>query len=75
METCSGVGVELRPWGKNDKDLLLLMEGSSHFRRCLVQLRGLISHLILLELPVVLKTILSFRDCSTSAAVLSPGRR
>lgn len=50
METCSGAGVELRPWGKNDKGLLLFTEGPLHFRRCLVQLRGLIfsisSHLI-----------------------------
>ena len=50
METCSGASVELRPWGKNDKDLLFLTEGSLHFRRCSVQLRGLIfsisSHLV-----------------------------
>lgn len=62
METCSGIGVELRPWGKNDKDFLLLTEGSSHFRRCLVQLRGLISHLIRAsscakDYPVILRLL------------------
>lgn len=43
MEGCSGAGAGLRPRRKNGKDLLLLRGGSLHFRRCLVQLRGLIS--------------------------------
>lgn len=77
METCSDAGAGLRTWRKNDKDLLHLREGSLHFRRCLVQLRGLISSISspLVRASSCAKKCPVISRFSTSAALLSAERR